>query len=112
MFSREWCGKHAPSGSGKCQRHTETCFVEYHSPEIKSKFGLEAVFFCPLLECNEVAWDADPKARHKFRTYLLQKYGLNTPYEFQIIIWELLVLAIRQEAFHLKFTKHFVGNGK
>ncbi len=112
MLSHEWCGKHAPYGSGKCPRHADMCFIEHHSQEIKSKFGPKAMFFCPLLECNEIAWDVDRKAGYKPRTSLIQRYGLNAPPEIQVIIQELLVLAIRQEAFLLKFIERFVGDGK
>ena len=53
---KNWCGLHKPKEE-VCPVHTRR-WAELHDDALKEKYKLEAVFYCPLIECDNFSLPA------------------------------------------------------
>ncbi|MFY9462214.1 MAG: hypothetical protein WAP51_03375, partial [Candidatus Sungiibacteriota bacterium] len=95
-------GDDSPVPPETCQRHRGCRLQSLFDNELREKFNVLQIWYCPLLECDFVKL-------HGFRV---------SPGEVLIDfvdkkVKEMVVLtAARQKAFFKKFAEQFVGNGK
>lgn len=102
--SAEWCDRHAPPKPGLCWRHS-VHFYELHDEEIREIFGVEAIFYCPELGCDELDWDNNHRIGGdvlKYRRWLITFSNSQITPELERIVAEVFRNAARLKIFFLK----------
>ena len=100
-----WCGEHRPDGHDACPVHFLR-WGELHDEELKEKYQLEAVFYCPVLSCDKMTFT---RGRPNFGNFsdwngLATKRAMN-------LIWEIFMNTARMKVFLHKLA-HRENDGK
>lgn len=94
------CGKHAPAGSGMCVYH-ECYFQELHDLQIQGMYGVDAIFYCPKLGCDNFDWDV--QTSHLIASCTDFFYRTADPYSnMRTVVFELFQNAARLKVLFLK----------